>query len=239
MTNYLIVSVHDITSNPAKRSNYERIFEALDTNNVGRFSVALIPAYYDANTNLHTADEGDFGPAFKSWIGNKGAVAVHGFTHEKKGVWAREFSIHDKDELERRLECARNVFDNLGFTTETFVPPFWDLSKEGFEVASTRYQVIPVYDGIHDTRYNQRFIPAKPIHDSPHLTSGYHLGRKVGDALTRKRAKKAEDDQLVRMVIHAHDIEKLGQNGILSNLLKQYADQGRKLTTYAEVVQLM
>jgi len=235
MNKYLVVSVHDITADDRKTIDNDLLFSSLKYLDVKPLTVAFIPAYINAD-GLVRHPARSFGDRLQEWAGESGVIAMHGYTHEKIGLFHREFSNCNATMASGLLDLGESIFDDLGLGKPTvFVPPFWRISGEAFDIACDRYDVIPVKSGVHDVK-NDKFHSALPIYDSPAIFSGYVLGDAVGNARTRINVQLTHNNPLVRIVLHAHDQHQLEPGGIVRELIDRYRQEGRELVTYPDAM---
>ncbi len=235
MNKYLVVSVHDITADGRKSMANDLLFSSLKALDIRPLSVAFIPAYINAD-GLVKHPERSFGHRLQEWVGESSVIAMHGYTHEKTGIIGREFSSCAAAEASRLLDLGEGIFEDLGLGKPTvFVPPFWRISGEAFDVACDRYDVIPLKYGVHNVK-NDKFHSALPVYDSPAVFSGYVLGDAVGNARTRINVQLTHNNPLVRIVLHAHDQHQLEPGGIVRELIDRYRQEGRELVTYPDAM---
>jgi peptidoglycan/xylan/chitin deacetylase (PgdA/CDA1 family) len=211
------------------------LFSSLRSLDVKPLTVAFIPAYFNAEGKIKNPEK-RFGDKLKRLVGEGSVIAMHGYTHEKRGLFEREFNPCSEESARNLLDLGEGIFEELGLAKPTtFVPPFWQTSNDALAVLAQRYETVPVKDGVFDFK-NDLFHPALPVYDSPALFSGYALGNLVGNARTRINVKFNDNNPLVRIVLHAHDQYQLEDFGIVRKLVYRYQEEGRQLVTYPEAM---
>src|SRR3989338_8964421 len=114
MKRQLAVSLHDVIPDPRYIVDYTKILQRLKGLGVSKVSIALIPAFEDEHHDFRRADH--FPREMKDLTGiiESTLVFIHGWTHERTGVFATEFECGYR-QAHTLLRNAEIVLANLGY----------------------------------------------------------------------------------------------------------------------------
>lgn len=224
-----IVEVHDVS--PYYSGEFLRILSLLNTLNIEKFSLLLVPNFWNAyplNSDL---------VLLKVLKGTLGEVILHGYTHQGKRfpwewLWTDgegEFSRLSKEETEKRIREGQELLKAFGLESEFFVPPAWFGNPFLEKVLQERgFKGIGYRGGI-------KFFPKRGFLFAPVLTLS---NRKVLSGMSVKLfsfgEKVLERFSLIRLAIHCADFRDREKVSLWEGALRKIRAK-RRLITYGEL----
>jgi predicted deacetylase len=223
----IVITIHDACPAFSKR-----IFEFTgQLENLGiKYNVAVIPFFKEKQ------DLPRF-PRFVERIRNcKGEIVLHGLYHEKANGQLDDFHTRSRAITEVEIRAGLEIFHEIGFSTNVFVPPRWKLNSASIKVLEKlRFKLAEI---------QEKFILITPrkfkkIHVAKVLSwDSYGDSQKndINIARNKKHFKHLiqNDIKLIRIALHPKD-----PPGSLKNqkeMIVELCDRGYEALQYSQLI---
>jgi uncharacterized protein len=241
----LTVEIHDVS--PVTREECETILSALETVDVTRPTLLVIPKHQDEGSYRWDLRKH---PEMVDWLRrrqDKGSEIIqHGYTHRAPAppppgmvnafmhhCFSRgcaEFAHLDRYEATQRLENGRRVLDQCGLRVQGFIAPAWQQSAEAISVLSELGYRFTAFFG-----HVLSLTGSREVVESPALT--FDAPGKLIDHGKRIIMRLVEDfwssAPLVRVALHPADVRGARPlDHILTRI--RHLVRSREVVSYAE-----
>lgn len=225
MSGRLLVSVSSIFSDT--RADVDKLISALDAEKI---PVSLLVAPH-IDGSWHLAKD----KATRAWLetmrDDDRPLILNGFDKPVKGRRA-EFATLDAHEARLRLKGATRQMDSLGFNTEVFAPPRWQLSPGTLEVLPDfGFRLAASTKGVHD-------LTDGTFHQARNLSVGEGFGAAKWwrRGVIRAAARGAAQGNLIRLSISGRNLSdaKAAKDFVAAAVAAR--DAGASATSYPRLV---
>ena len=242
MTRQLCIALHDVA--PATWPQCARLLDLLDSLGAPPLTLLVVPDWHAQGRVDHAAD---FLRAIERRRRRGDEIALHGYFHRDDApaprtpsAWLRrrvltagegEFADLPCDIAEARIRAGLDLFAQLGWNVDGFVPPAWlaspgtrlALRRIGLRWTSTHTALIALGDGSVDA---ERRIAAPCLTASPRSA----WRRRASRAWLRAGLKLTTQTPLLRVGLHPGDAEHPDLLACWRDVLATVLDQREALT---------